>query len=206
MKIDALRKKLEAATALEENLLEESGESRKRIYLAGPDVFYDNAEKMYENKELICGEWGYIGMSPVDNNLDFTGLTQQESGLLIYQSNIELMMTCDACIANMTPFRGPSMDVGTAFEMGFMKARGVPVVGYTDDKRFYTNRVPNKKRLADGSFVDQHGMLVESFRFHDNLMLDGAIMMGGFHVEVTGDDEYWSDAFRRCVDQLASIW
>ena len=31
------------------------------------------------------------------------------------------MQGCDAMIVNLTPFRGPSADVGSAYEMGFMR-------------------------------------------------------------------------------------
>ena len=41
------------------------------------------------------------------------------------------MRSCDLLIANLTPFRGVSMDSGTAFEVGFMRALGRPVLGYT---------------------------------------------------------------------------
>ncbi|MFC7552233.1 nucleoside 2-deoxyribosyltransferase [Pseudoroseomonas wenyumeiae] len=32
----------------------------------------------------------------------------------------------------MTPFRGPSADAGTVFELGFMRALGRPVFGYAN--------------------------------------------------------------------------
>ena len=42
------------------------------------------------------------------------------------------MRSCDAAVANLTPFRGVSADAGTAFEVGFMRALGRPVLGYTN--------------------------------------------------------------------------
>ena len=39
------------------------------------------------------------------------------------------MRSCQLCIANLTPFRGVSMDSGTAYEVGFMRALGRPVLG-----------------------------------------------------------------------------
>jgi nucleoside 2-deoxyribosyltransferase len=39
--------------------------------------------------------------------------------------------TCDAMTFNLTPFRGPSADVHSAYEMGFMRALGHPVFAYT---------------------------------------------------------------------------
>jgi len=52
-------------------------------------------------------------------------------GVAIYRGNVAHMDRSDAIVANMTPFRGVSMDAGTAFEMGYMAAKGKPVLGYT---------------------------------------------------------------------------
>ena len=38
-------------------------------------------------------------------------------------------------IANMEPFRGPSMDVGTAFEMGYATRADIPIFGYSSKVR-----------------------------------------------------------------------
>ena len=51
------------------------------------------------------------------------------------------MRSCDLLIANCTPFRGVSMDVGTAFEIGFMRALGRPVFGYSNTPADYAARV-----------------------------------------------------------------
>ena len=50
------------------------------------------------------------------------------------------MRTCDLLIANLTPFRGVSTDAGTAFEVGFMRALGRPVLGYTNTIADYRER------------------------------------------------------------------
>ena len=43
-------------------------------------------------------------------------------------------------IANLTPFRGPSADVGTVYEVGFMRALGRPVFGYATTAEPFTRR------------------------------------------------------------------
>jgi Nucleoside 2-deoxyribosyltransferase len=43
--------------------------------------------------------------------------------LAIRSAMERVMRGCDAMIVNLTPFRGPSADVGSAYEMGFMRAR-----------------------------------------------------------------------------------
>jgi nucleoside 2-deoxyribosyltransferase len=52
-----------------------------------------------------------------------------------------VMQTCDAMIVNLTPFRGPSADVGSAYEMGFMRALGRPIFAYSNDSRLFVERV-----------------------------------------------------------------
>ncbi len=87
-----------------------------------------------------------------------------------------MIRSCDALVANMTPFRGPSMDPGTAYEMGAAAALGKLVVGYTLDARSYVERVSAAmpvERTADGILRDAHAMAVEEFGMSlvDNLMM-----------------------------------
>ena len=51
------------------------------------------------------------------------------------------MQGCDVMIVNLTPFRGPSADVGSAYEMGFMRALGRTIFAYTNDDRPLLERV-----------------------------------------------------------------
>lgn len=145
-----------------------------RIYLAGPDVFLPDPLRAARAKQEICQRYGFIGLFPLDTNLDLANLSPFEAGLAIYKSNIELMDNCDLIVANMTPFRGPSMDVGTAFEMGYMAAKGKPVFGYTNDGRLYVERV-----AASKPGFDANGMAIEAFEMSDNLMMQGAIFTSG---------------------------
>lgn len=145
-----------------------------RVYLAGPDVFLPDPLKIARAKQDICQKYGFVGLFPFDNTLELSNLSPFEAGIAIYKSNIELMDSCDLIVANMTPFRGPSMDVGTAFEMGYMAAKGKPVFGYTNDGRLYAERVPE-----DAPGLDASGMSIEAFEMSDNLMMEGAIFTSG---------------------------
>lgn len=145
-----------------------------RIYLAGPDVFLPDPMKAAKAKQEICQKYGFIGIFPFDNNLNLTDLSPKEAGVAIYKSNIQLMDSCDLIVANMTPFRGASMDVGTAFEMGYMTAQGKPVFGYSNDGRLFAERIPQVS--AD---LDDRGMAIEHFDMVDNLMLEAAIIVNG---------------------------
>lgn len=82
-----------------------------KIYLAGPDVFLPNPLEIAAKKKAICTRYGFTGIFPMDTQLDFTGLTLYQKGMLIYRSDKQLMDDCDLIVANMTPFRGPSMDL-----------------------------------------------------------------------------------------------
>lgn len=151
-----------------------------RIYLAGPEVFLKQATVVLQHKVTICREHGFEGVSPLDSELNLAGMYPLETGLAISKANEEIMSTCDLVIANATPFRGVSMDVGTAFEMGFMRGQGKPVLAYTNTPDLFFERVaaslgsspsPSAKILEY-----EQGMRVEDHGFVDNLMIDGAVL------------------------------
>ena len=73
-------------------------------------------------------------------------------------------------MANMTPFRGPSMDVGTAYEVGYADALGLAVFAYRTDQTAYASRVPQPARNC----IDADGWMVENYGRTNNLMMIGA--------------------------------
>ncbi|MFP8966255.1 nucleoside 2-deoxyribosyltransferase [Pokkaliibacter sp. CJK22405] len=141
-----------------------------RLYIAGPDVFHPQAQQLGEGKKALCAEFGFEGVFPFDNGVEITGENSFREGVAIYQGNCHLMEGCQLMIANMTPFRGIGMDNGTAFEMGYMQARGARLFGYTLCEALYEARAntANAGRDADG-------MAVEGFEMVDNLMMVGAL-------------------------------
>jgi nucleoside 2-deoxyribosyltransferase len=130
-----------------------------RIYLAGPDVFFPDSAARANTLRQLCAELGMHGHYPLDGGLDLTGLAPLDAGRKIFDANRKIVRECDAVLANMTPFRGSSMDVGTAWEMGFADALGLPIVGYTSEPRLYQDRV-----APDGLMIEEFGMV-------DNLMV-----------------------------------
>jgi nucleoside 2-deoxyribosyltransferase len=167
------------------------------VYLAGPDVFLPDPLAAAESKKALCRRYGFVGVFPLDQELDLTGKKGPEAGCLIAQANEDLMRSCDLLIANMTPFRGPSMDVGTAYEMGFMRALGRPVLGYSNQEGSFAARTRADiclrhgtdaiRRRADGQWVDQDDLLIEDFAMTDNLMMAAAVTFSGGSVAVHGD-------------------
>jgi len=184
-----------------------------RIYLAGPEVFLRDPMAQAARKKALCAEFGYDGVFPMDTQLDFAGLDERGKAMLIYRSDLALMNSCDICIANMTPFRGPSMDVGTAYEMGWMGAQGKPVLGYTNDAGDFTHRTGahfgGRHKLTprpSGALEDPEQMMIEGFGLVENLMLDGGVISAGFEIvtnHVAPAARYHDLAgFRGCLEQL----
>lgn len=133
-----------------------------RCYLAGPEVFLRDSVAIGERKKAICAEQGLVGVFPLDGPpLDATDAEA------IFARCVEHLEACDLLIANMTPFRGMSMDVGTAVEIGYALGQSKPVFGYTNVDVDYRDRV------ADDDFA------VEDFGLADNLMCDGAVRQFG---------------------------
>jgi nucleoside 2-deoxyribosyltransferase len=131
-----------------------------RVYLAGPDVFFKNAKQHAESLKALCAEYGLTGVFPLDVELglpaNMPGPTQAVN---IFNANVDLIKSCRGVLANVTPFRGLSADVGTAWEMGFAYGLGLPVEAYTADFRTYAERVT----------PDEYE--VERFGLEENLML-----------------------------------
>jgi len=75
----------------------------KRIYLAGPEVFFPPSEHqtIVAEKKRLLREYGFEGVAPLDTELVFSdNEAKPECGLQICQANRELMDSCDAIIAN----------------------------------------------------------------------------------------------------------
>lgn len=186
------------------------GDKPLRIYLAGPDVFLRNALEIGQRKKELCARYGFEGVFPIDVEYDVEGKSPREAGLFISAANERLIEGCDVVIANMTPFRGPSVDVGTAFEMGYAKALGLKVCGYTNVAGLFAERTENSlaffSREKDGTVRDRFDMFVEQHGLVDNLMLDGAVYASGgvLVVEQAPEGELFTylGGFEKCLQLL----
>ncbi len=166
------------------------------IYLAGPDVFLPDAVDMGRVKAALCAQYGFRGLYPLD--ADFRGDESTRLSRRIFDSNIGLIRACDAVIANLTPFRGPSADAGTIFEVGFALALGKPVFAYSNEIEPYLSRVGASHgplTQQGGQLFARDGMSVEDFELFDNLMIDEAIRAQGWEIVARN-----VDASRRYVD------
>ena len=185
---------------------------RPRAYLAGPEVFLDDAVAIAEQKQAICDRHGLTGVSPLDTDLKDVPAERVARALGIYRGNLDLMDSCALIIANVTPFRGPGADAGTAFEMGYMAARQKPVFAYTNAPADYRDRVAAQvgvdlvPRASDGRPADPDGLSVEDFGLADNLMLEAAVRAhcaGVIRAESAPADPYRDlVAFEACVKDV----
>lgn len=140
----------------------------RTVYLAGPDVFFPEAAQCAEKHKALCRLYEFEPLHPFDQ--------PTLAAKKIFQTNIDMIRRADAVIANLNPFRGPEVDSGTAFEIGFAIALGKPVVGYLSTAESQLQRV---ERLYGALthfneadlWRDHDGNLVENFGHPVNLML-----------------------------------
>jgi nucleoside 2-deoxyribosyltransferase len=154
--------------------------SMKRIYLAGPEVFLPDARAIGLRKTELAAQFGFEGLFPLDQQLELDGLPRLEQARRISLANEALMRSADLLIANLTPFRGVSMDAGTAFEVGFMRALGRPVLGYSNVPGDYKARADAFRRSGiPGGDSDRGDVEIEDFGLAENLMIAIAILESG---------------------------
>jgi nucleoside 2-deoxyribosyltransferase len=185
-----------------------------RVYLAGPDVFLPEPTARAAALKQVCARHGLEGVSPLDEPPGepacWGGLPEPHR---IARRNQALIRSCQALIANLTPFRGPSADVGTAFEVGFAAALGLSVFGWSNDPRPFAGRTlaflgANASPAAPG-WRDAEGLWVEDFSLIDNLMIEGAIVASGgaLMLGAVAEGARWRDldAFTGAVAALARL-
>lgn len=136
----------------------------KRIYLAGPEVFRLDALQEGMRLKALCRAHGLVGHFPLDAS-DFAGPA------FIYQSCLAGIIACDAVVANISPFRGPHMDPGTAFEIGYAVAIRKPVFGWSTRTDELHRRIPHRQHSEDDLRIDEGRHIVEDMGLAENLMI-----------------------------------
>ena len=180
-----------------------------RVYLAGPDVFVPDPDARAAALKAVCARHSLVGVSPLDEIEEPVGWSGLPEARRIALRNEAHMTGCAALIANLTPFRGPSADAGTVFEVGYMRALGRPVFGWSNAAAPFTERtlvfLGANARNVDGAWRDHEDMLVEAFGMADNLMIDAAIQASGGEFFSIASASRWTElmAFERCVAAVA---
>ena len=186
-----------------------------RVYLAGPDVFLPDPHARGAALKVICARYGLTGVFPLEDLAEAEPAEWATRPLphRIALCNEAHILGSAALIANLTPFRGPSADPGTVFEVGFMRALGRPVFGWSNAAPDFTARTlaflgDSATPAEDGGWRDNEGMALESFGCLDNLMIDGAVVASGGCLEAADlpAAQRWTDlaAFERCVARAAT--
>ena len=143
------------------------------VYLAGPEVFFPDVEAVAARLKALCAAQGLVGLFPTDAERPAdAGVSTARA---IYQGNVALIDRSDAVIADISPFRGAGMDPGTAWEIGYAIARGLPVFTYSHDRRPYAERVGPAGQGPRGP-IDADGLLVEDFGLVENLMITESVV------------------------------
>ena len=142
-------------------------------------MFLDDAVAVGRAKADLCARHGLVGHFPLDVS-PAPDLRGDEAPLALFDICVAMMQRCDLAIVNLTPYRGVSMDVGSAVEMGYVFASGKPVFGYTNDADDYRARVEAADRVG--------GTAVEDFGLADNLMCEGVVRRSGGLVVRRGVD------------------
>ena len=182
-----------------------------RVYLAGPEVFLPDPFTIGGRKKKLCADYGFVGLYPMDNEADLAGLPPREAALRIGRLNEEMIRGCDAVVANITPFRGPSADVGTAYEMGFAAGLGKVVCAYTNVAAPFAERTAayfggRVTRDAAGRLRDPEDLAVEDWGLVDNLMLESCVAQSGGRllVRAVAAAELFTDVrgFEECLAAL----
>lgn len=136
-----------------------------RVYLAGPGVFRPDADEQAETLRDLCNRHGLDGLWPAEGDHDVTPTARA-----IFEANIRLLRSADAVIAEISPFRGPNVDDGTAWEIGFAFALEKPVFAWTNDPDPLAWRIEGRTD-EDGVLRDRDGFMIEDFAAPANLMI-----------------------------------
>jgi nucleoside 2-deoxyribosyltransferase len=147
------------------------------LYLSGPDSGFANAEPHDAARRAMCEQAGFTPISPLG-----APVAERERAEAmareIYAGRMSLMRQADAVVCNLTPLRGPSCDVGSAFEAGFMSGLGKPVFAYMnvaeEDDAELASRIESWALIEvddDGTLRDEHGCEIEDFGLPEDLML-----------------------------------
>lgn len=182
-------------------------------------VFLPDADAAFRQMKAICAACGTEGVAPLDGQMGLEGLAPGRPLLeRIVRADIGLMEALDGAVFCLDGFRrGPEMDAGTAFEVGYMKALGKPIAGWTRDPRPYPEKVATFFRDAFGLGLvraepgavggtsglerDPDGMLVHSEGCVQNAMVHIGIELDGGVVAADAD---WRQAFTLAVRSVAA--
>ena len=130
----------------------------------------------------MCEAHGLRGLFPLDAEPPHGGGAPPSRR--IFEANVAALRSADAVVANLTPFRGVSADIGTVFEVGYAAALDKPVFAYANVADDFRTRIgaafgPLAAAEVDGRVFAADDLLVEDFGLFDNLMVPEALARQG---------------------------
>jgi nucleoside 2-deoxyribosyltransferase len=132
-------------------------------------VFRADAKAYGASLKAICLKHKMEGLFPLDSDTSSSG----DIAAAIYRANVALINSSAAIIADISPFRGPNMDPGTAWEIGYGIAKGLPVFAWAQTTRTLLERTRALHRLTESAhgWRDKDDLLIEDFGLRENLMI-----------------------------------
>ncbi len=187
--------------------------SQPKVYLAGPEVFLPNVADVSAQKLELCARHHCEGIFPFDAEItDLAQLTKGQQAARISEENERMMHEADCVVANCTPFRSVSMDIGTGYEIGFMRGLGKPVFGYTNVPGSLAERTALYNEQLNPRSIDPYtaGTDIENFELFENLMIGVALKNFDCDVVVTsvarGAELTDLQGFEACLRQVRQVF
>ncbi|KAL9619289.1 MAG: hypothetical protein Q9160_006054 [Pyrenula sp. 1 TL-2023] len=141
-----------------------------KVYMAGPSVFLDDAITHARQTIQTCTLEGLLPLHPLDELIAETDKQlppRDRSPQDWYLADLALIDQSAGIIADITAFRGPYMDSGTAFEIGYAVGKGKEVVLWSE-----TGHLTEKDRvLALGEGGKGKWGVLDDFGATENLMI-----------------------------------
>ena len=168
---------------------------KKKIYLAGPEVFDQNAIEIGKKLVKKCKKVGLKGLFPLDNVVK--GNSKSELSKAIFIANREMIEQSDYVVANINSWRGSEPDSGTIWEIGYALGLGKTVFGYIDSPensyldKFDTNDIFALQGDREGEFVDSLDMVIEDFDNPVNLMIAESMTI--------------CSSFKECIKKISKL-
>ena len=176
------------------------------VFLSGPDLWFPDAADHLARKINLCANAGVVGVMGRGEGL-YETQPSEAMAREIYARALERLRGADAVIVNLTPWRGPNADAGTAFEAGFASALGKPVFAYlnvpSEDEADYRERVEAMVGAApgdDGRWRDLDEAEIEDLALPENVMLWAEARR--FFVIVTPEPMHDLTGLEMCLEAL----
>jgi len=176
------------------------------VYLAGPDLWFPDAAEHMARRTALCDAVGVTALAGPGEGMVETE-PSEAMAREIYARALERLRLADAVIANLSPWRGPNADPGTAFEVGFAAALAKPVFAYlnveAEEEAEYRTRVETVIGATlgeDGAWRDMDQGAIEDFALPENVMLWAEARR--FYVIVTPDPVHDLTGLELCLDAL----